>query len=428
VLDYSTFGQSWLPNSAAGVLQWNGCAMSASGQYITATANASGLWYSSNYGQSWTQISNATIPTAANIASIAISGLGQYQVAASTVPTYGIYYSSTYGTTWTQASGTTSITWAQICMSISGQYASAAPSASNYIYYSSNYGQTWTSTTSSVQGAYGGIACSASGQYQVAAITSGGIYYSTNYGITWTLSNISSSGTTGNGGMSASGQYAIFPSSSSGMYLSTNYGITWTLVTGVIAALPLSRACMSASGQYQIVSSNSLVTIGGVCYSTNYGQTWSTYPMTNANGWASTAISANGQYAMVCAYSGQLYMSIVRFPSFYTSQLTYPTPFSVATPGWTTLPGGITLQWGSFTFSTPQTVQSGSVTFPKAFRSASYSISVTLNDTGIGSGFSLYEPMAYNLTTTGFEPYIKQINGGSLTNSAIVLYWLAYGL
>jgi len=212
------------------------------------------------------------------------------------------------------------------------------------------------------------------------------------------------------------------------MYLSTNYGITWTLVTGVIAALPLSRACMSASGQYQIVSSNSLVTIGGVCYSTNYGQTWSTYPMTNANGWTSTAISANGQYAMVCASAGQLYMSIVRFPSFYTSQLTYPTPFSVATPGWTTLPGGITLQWGSFTFSTPQTVVSGSVTFPKAFSSACYSMSVSLSDTGNGSAYTLYEPMAYNLTTTGFEPNIKSISGGSLTNNAIVLYWLAYGL
>ena len=434
VLDYSTFGTTWLPNATAGTRQWNGCAISATGQYMTATANASGLWYSSNYGQTWTQISNATIPTAANISSVAISGSGQYQVAGSTITSHGIYYSSNYGVTWTQASGTTSIIWVQVCVSSSGQYMSAC-NTNTFIYYSTNYGVTWTASTStngnSIAAYYAGIACSASGQYQVARVVSGGIYYSTNYGVTWTISNITNAGGLeyGFGAMSASGQYAIFPSSL-GMYVSTNNGQTWALIiNGIGSPALLARACMSASGQYQIVSSNSTGATGGVIYSTNYGQTWNTYPIINANGWASTAISANGQFALAGAFLGSLHMSVVKYPAFYTSQLTYPSPFSVAAAGWTTLPGRVTLQWGSFVFSTPQTVSAGTVTFPKAYTSACYSVVVSLSNTGNNSSpYTIYEPMAYSVGTSGFDPYLKPISTATLTNDPITLYWMAYGI
>ena len=431
-LDYTTFGLNWA-NSGAGTLQWNGCAVSATGQYMTASANASGVWYSLNYGQTWTQVSTATIPAASNVASITISESGRYQVAAATISSYGIYYSSTYGQTWTQASGTTSITWAQICISGSGQYASAVPLASNYIYYSSNYGQTWTSSTSSIQGAYGGIACSASGSFQVAAITSGGIYYSTNYGVTWTLSNVSSSGTVGYAGMSASGQYAIFPSSSAGMYVSTTYGQSWILITAVIGSLPLARACMSASGQYQLVSSNSTGSIGGVCYSTNYGQTWATFPMTNASGWTATAISANGHYALVGAFNGPLYMSVTRYPSVYATNaiVSFPSSyFTAATSGFTTLPGGMIAQWGNYTVGTAIVGQLGpyTVTFPKTFPTACFSVIVTMLDTGIGGGISQYNAMGQNPVTTGFTLYVKSIqNAVSISGFTPTVYWHAYG-
>jgi len=317
-------------------------------------------------------------------------------------------------------------------MSASGQYAGACCVTSNYIYYSSNYGQTWTTSTSSIQGAYGGIACSASGKFQAAAITSAGIYYSTNYGVTWTLSNVSSSGSSGNGAMSASGQYVIFPSSSSGIYLSTNYGQTYTLITATIGSLALSRACMSASGQYQLASINSGNSTG-LARSSNYGQTWTTVTLPIASYWTSVAISANAQYAVICAFSNPLYMSVIPYPSIYATNaiVTYPsTYFTAATSGFTTLPGSIIAQWGFYTIPSQGNASAGpyTVTFPKAFPSAVVSVTVTMNDTGVGGGLSQYTAMANGPVTSGFTLYTKSIpNAVFLSSSSVTVYWHAYG-
>jgi hypothetical protein len=272
-------------------------------------------------------------------------------------------------------------------MSASGQYASACPFGSNYIYYSSNYGQTWTPSTSSIQATYAGIACSASGQLQAAAIGSGGIYYSINYGRTWTISNITSSGSTGYGAMSASGQYVIFPSWNSGIYVSSNYGQTYTLVASQLSNLPLSRASMSASGQYQLVSINS-GTSTGLAISSNYGQTWTTVTLPIASYWTSTAISANGQYALIGAFHNSLYMSVLRYPSVYASNaiVTYPSSyFTESNNGFTTLPGGIIAQWGFYTIPSQGGAYAGpyTITFQKPFPTAIVSITVTMTDTGV---------------------------------------------
>ena len=436
-LDYTTFGLNWA-NSGAGTLQWNGCAISATGQYMTASANGSGVWYSSNYGQTWTQVSTGTIPAASNVASIAISASGRYQVAAASLNGYGIYYSSTYGQTWTQASGTSTFSWVQVCVSESGQYMSAC-NYTSFIYYSRNYGVTWTASTStngnSIAARYAGIACSASGQYQVTRVVSGGIYYSTNYGITWTISNITTTSASeyAYGAMSASGQYTIFPSSD-GMYISTTYGQSWILtINGIATPSVLSRTSMSASGQYQLVSSNSTGSTGGVCYSSNYGQTWTLYPMTNANGWTSTAISANGQYALLGAFSSSLFMSVTRYPTVYATNaiVSFPSSyFTVATTGFTTLPGGMIAQWGFYTIPSQGGLYAGpyTVTFPKVFPSAVVSVNVTMSDVGVGGNVSQYAPLAYGPVTTGFDLYTKSIpNAVVLSSSAVTVYWHAYG-
>ena len=442
LIDYSTFSLNWA-NSGAGTLQWNGCAVSATGQYMTASANGSGVWYSSNYGQTWTQVSTGTIPAASNVATIAISASGRYQVAAASVNGYGIYYSSTYGQTWTQASGTTAFSWVQVCVSESGQYMSAC-NYTSFIYYSTNYGVTWTASTStngnSIAARYAGIACSALGRYQVARVVSGGIYYSTNYGVTWTISNITTTSATEYtyGAMSASGQYTIFPSSD-GMYISTTYGQSWILtINGIATPSVLSRASMSASGQYQLVSSNSTGSTGGVCYSSNYGQTWALYPMTNANGWTSTAISANGQYALLGAFSSSLFMSVTSYPSIYATNaiVSFPSSyFTVNTTGFTTLPGGMIAQWGFYTIPSQGGLFAGpyTITFPKAFPSAVFSVNVTMADTGIDrtpgfqfrtfpQGYHNDDPTFFNRNTplvTGFITNFTNLT--TATNSTYVV-------
>jgi hypothetical protein len=218
------------------------------------------------------------------------------------------------------------------------------------------------------------------------------------------------------------------------MYISTTYGQSWILtINGIATPSVLSRASMSASGQYQLVSSNSTGSTGGVCYSSNYGQTWALYPMTNANGWTATAISGNGQYALLGAFSSSLYMSVTNYPTIYATNaiVSFPSSyFTAGTSGFTTLPGGMIAQWGFYTIPSQGGLYTGpyTITFPKAFPSAVFSVNVTMSDVGIGGSVSQYAPLAYGPVTTGFDLYTKSIpNAVSLSSSAVTVYWHAYG-
>jgi len=102
--------------------------------------------------------------------------------------------------------------------------------------------------------------------------------------------------------------------------------------------------------------------------------------------------------------------------------------YSAAANGWTTLPGGIIMQWGSYTFSA-LVVNGGvntTITFPIAFTSAIYSVTCTLSDVGFGYGYLTSGCSAGTLTLTNFDLGVKQLNGRS--NSTPTVYWQAIGI
>jgi hypothetical protein len=80
----------------------------------------------------------------------------------------GMYYSSNYGQSWTIASGVTNTY--NVCMSASGQYVIAvgASTGTNYIYYSVNYGVSWIASSQFASGNWYGCAISSNGQYLLA--------------------------------------------------------------------------------------------------------------------------------------------------------------------------------------------------------------------------------------------------------------------
>ena len=320
-LDYSQFGQNWTPVNQLPQASWQAVAVSASGQYQTAAGNGTGVYYSSNYGQSWSYTA-----LGGNIMDLKASASGQYQILCISGST--IHYSSNYGQTWT-ASNAPNANWRSVCISASGQYASAggASSANGPItsYYSSNYGQTWIA--SSFTGFNYAMACSASGQYQVNGQGQNGgvlgIYYSSNYGRTFTISSNTVSQACWFAAMSASGQYALVTQnavSNISMYISNNYGRTFNSVTLGFMGFGCT---MSASGQYQMVAAysagNGFGT--GIYYSINYGQTWTLSPSTaSLGGMYQVATSANGQYSLSCLVaSGLLYQSITPFANTMAS-------------------------------------------------------------------------------------------------------------
>lgn len=250
-LDYNTFGQSLIPSAACNAL-WSSVAMSANGQIQVACVNGGALWYSSSYGNQWTQ--SVTSGTTSNVwTKVACSSSGQYALACA--HNGYIWYSTNYGVTWTQ-SGSSILAWFSLAISGSGQYGCAVV-YNGAIWYTSNYGQTWTQSTTSGTTAvtWYGVTMSVSGQYVYACITSGFIWYSTNFGQTWTqtASNLGWSAIS----TSASGQYVCASIMQGSIWYSTNYGITWT--SSNASSNTWYSLAMSASGQYQLATTFSPV-------------------------------------------------------------------------------------------------------------------------------------------------------------------------
>jgi hypothetical protein len=311
-LDYTTFGQNWATVSGLSTsTTWSGCAVSANGQYITISSSgvSGAIWYSQNYGQTWT---NASL-IAQSYSGIAMSASGQYQL--SGVGSSGtLFISMNYGVTWVSVNTGLS-NWSKFCMSASGQYQYALSiSAISTVYISTNYGQNWLPlyTLANMQA----LCCSASGQY----IALGGylttIYYSSNYGQSFIASNASAGNNWKDICMSASGQYvSATATAGQGIYYSSTYGQTWTLSN--ITGSAMNNVCCSASGQYQIASN--ALTFGTQYYSTNYGQTWLSAGG-YANGCSASCISSTGQYVyLACNATFGVLQSVTYQPSLNVS-------------------------------------------------------------------------------------------------------------
>ena len=316
-----SFGQNWISvdNSQLPAGDYNACAVSESGQYQLVTKNAAGIYYSSNYGQTWAQTQSDK-----SFVSMAVSASGQYAVTNATKGSNLIYTSSNYGQTWAST---------QIAAPVTQSYPIIYPNsgADAKTISGDNDGAPW---------AWGG------GQYDYAPNLQAAIEYVKSVSPNAVCALWSGSPTSGGGRinwyntftapgrgtlqlvngqswvaiqfveglpgapsatvdtttpvtacteMSASGQYMTSIIGSGNIYVSANYGSSWTVVD--LNKDWLSVA-MSASGQYQIAS-----TLNDIYYSSNYGQSWTkgeSVPGQNLK----LCMSESGQYACVTTYSG----------------------------------------------------------------------------------------------------------------------------
>lgn len=366
----SDYGHTWIASSANPLLNWSGLCMSTSGQYATITVlatallpNSGAIYYSSDYGQNWI---NANVDNNKYWYFSCCSASGQYQ---SVIATYypgdvgppikpavpsGIYYSIDYGHTWTISNAPTNLYWVSICCSGTGQYQSACVSDSynlttpGYIYYSSDYGHTWTQCTDSNGGSlkqWQAIVCSAAGQYQLSVVYGRGMYYSSDYGHTWTQATVIPDQLWYYIACPSTAQYLSACSYGGGIWTSVTpfynmetSAITATLINYADSSVALSctppldysqfgvtwgaaysaasnawrSICCSASGQYQAATVNP----GYIYYSINYGQTWIattntsfTPNLTVALGWQSICCSASGKYQSAVVNGGFIYYS-----------------------------------------------------------------------------------------------------------------------
>ena len=376
----SNFGSSWNPIFTVPSETLSAIAMSATGQYQSATTGSSGTIYTSNnYGFTWTRNNNAAI-TGKFWITISVSSNGQYQSAG----VYGgnIYVSTNYGITWGDRGGvynsiiggtSTSLStqyWISISMSSTGQYQAAVtnsgpPNFRGDIYNSSNYGNTWNLITNGLSSqnnapsgapgnqSYIGIAISSTGQYLAACINRNFIYVSNSYGIFWTqVTTIGQPYTAIS--MSSSGQYITAVTSTTAygttygtIFISSNYGITWSDTNTIYAKQLWNGVSISSSGQYQSVISNN--------GPTNYDLTYS-----------------SGATIITSALSSSTYPFIVLGANVSGSGIT-PGTIVISAPNSTS---GNT----SFTISSPTTSNGTSLTFQSGAIYSSNNYGVTWFD------------------------------------------------
>jgi photosystem II stability/assembly factor-like uncharacterized protein len=156
-----------------------GLAISYNGQYQTIVSEH--IYISRDYGDTWTKsnLQNDDVFDDRNWEGVAMSSTGQYQTA---IDSGGeIYISSDYGTNWAYVSQSAVIDklWQAVCMTATGQFQVVIEKQGS-AYVSTDYGQTWSRSTEIIIDGrnWQSIAMSANGLYMTIVEYGGGIYAS----------------------------------------------------------------------------------------------------------------------------------------------------------------------------------------------------------------------------------------------------------
>jgi hypothetical protein len=345
---------SWGPvsyaNTSAGLptnSAWAGLAMSGTGQYMLAAQNTGNVYLSYTYGQAWMTIPAATLPSTGAWQNLSISTTGQYMLAANN-SAGSVYLSTNFGTTWTAVSSSylpTNGNWYAVNVSSTGQYMLAANNSAGSTYYSSNYGTTWAAITAlPTSSSWRSLSISSTGLYMLVSVNGGAVYTSSVSNVTNIIGNVGVNNSVPQYAFDVSGQI----NASQGLVTT---GITGSSTTafqqnwGPITSLPTNgnwnngTISMSSTGQYMLVGNN---TSGSVYLSTNYGAAWSSITVTLPTNvsWRGISVSSTGQYMLACVSTAA---SNVYLSSNYGT--TWATVTALSTASWITVSTSSTGQY-----------------------------------------------------------------------------------
>jgi predicted acyltransferase (DUF342 family) len=232
--------------------------MNSTGTYSLASRSNTGIYYSTNAGQSWI-LSNVT---AGSFGSLALSSTGQYAFAAPTVAGQYVYYSTSYGQFWSPS--TTNNASTQVAMSEDGELVLATPGPSTSAFYSEI---NQAAPTVVIPGVYTPATLASISYNAGSSFGLGGVTGNSWFGNFWESVG-STAITSGLLALSSTGQYAI--DASNGIWTSSNYGSSWTASTGVSTSNNFVAVAMATSGQWAVAGDKEL----GIYYSTTGAGSW----------------------------------------------------------------------------------------------------------------------------------------------------------
>ena len=388
--DYGNTFSDIAGTALTGTAYWRAIAATNSVATQTAVAYGGAIYRSVDSGATWTNTgitidgnASANTTTPRNWQDIAVSAeTGTYQLAC--VKDGYIYYSSDYGVTWTSASVTIeSVTpqainrsWKALANSANGKYGLACVNSATdygYIYRSENFGAAWSAYNLAIAGVgsqvtsrlWQDVGMSANGKYQVACLNENtnssttpsttSTFVSTvsvmvpppgalatTYGTSWSKRggdidgeavgdqsgysvSMSADGTVvavgapmnndANG--QESGQVRVYALTGGGVWaprgadIDGEFGLTTMTTAMVVTATTTSGntvgtrfgISLSSTGQYQ-----TLTDIGDqISISSNYGVTWT--KKESVRSWRQVSLSSTGQYQSTTVSFGQIYIS-----------------------------------------------------------------------------------------------------------------------
>ena len=271
------FGSSWTPSGSFSYVFFP--ALSSSGQYMLVSQNGDGIVRISNdFGSSWRDYRWSYWWTAGTVCAVSLTG--QYMAFGGT--DYGsslkqgpFYFSSDYGVTWSQRSNAPRMGWARLMISPSGSKLFAEGWFGNpnvrAVYLSANYGVDWEFVTGIPQvspAAFGSFAYSFSPSNELSAlyvytIQSGSpaLLRSTNFGTSWSnilLPAVFLGITSSNTGQLVAGFTAA------SIYVSVDYGYSLVLTFNVTGCTNIV-----AAGDPQVSYLHYLALCSGSMYAGN---------------------------------------------------------------------------------------------------------------------------------------------------------------
>jgi hypothetical protein len=296
---------------------WTQTAVSATGQYMLAAANGGGLFLSSNYGATWTQV-NAVL-NGGGWNSLSMSASGQYALATTSAATVSPTLASLAAYTWS----VNGVTWAVSASSVylNPPYYLFNTATDNWASSISTYNASGVYTGSVSTTVLGGVGAVTGEWFQIQSSVplvassfsyipfnmacTAKTYYllGSNDGTTWYAIQAGSYGTTNpctNGTTqtstiiinSASVQTVIagaVGSLTTTTYATTTAAYTYFRLVGT-AIWSSAPAAFLQYGEFYINF------VGGLAYTTNYGQTWTNAANSLFND--SAVISGSGQYTI----------------------------------------------------------------------------------------------------------------------------------
>jgi hypothetical protein len=294
-------GVTWSAGTGTGNRNWVSIASSQNGDNVVASTETTKLWRSTNYGASWTELTNShlglsTVDCSSDGTKLAVAAYSSY-----------LKLSTDSGASWTNVTGQGTLLWTCVYMSGDGGIIIAGANAGN-LHISTNAGSSWTTVTSMGTKNWRFLVGTPSASKLAAICDTGAVYLSTDGGASWVLQSWTAF------------RLAISPEGSvfvkhNGFYIdmSEDDGATWTRVSGSLGAKLWSAIYVGTNG----VRIAGAVSNEYIYLSSDRGATWVEQTGVNYQDWKVLAGSEKGDRMLAGATSS---------PTIIATPYTLPSP------------------------------------------------------------------------------------------------------